>query len=120
MRFDPVQIVTDGDMSQATINSIGIDLNQTVLYSVQAVFTGTPTGTLKLQISNDVVKVAPGTNPSANVVNWSDYTGSSQSISAAGNFTWNCFDVGYRWVRLVYVRASGSGTLNATYCGKGI
>lgn len=117
--------MTDGNMA-SSLSSIGIDLNQTVMYSIQAVFSGSPVGTLKLQISNDIVPVAPvagnpvGSNPAANVVNWTDYTGSSTAVSAAGNFVWNVFDVGYRWVRVVYTRSSGTGTLNITYSGKSI
>ena len=119
MKFVPVKIVTNGNMT-TTINSLGIDLNQVVLYSIQAVFTGSPVGTLKLQISNDIVNpIATGTQ-AVEVVNWTDYTGSSTPVTTSGNFVWNCLDVGYRWVRLVYTPTSGSGTLNATISGKAI
>lgn len=120
MRFDPVKIITDGDMSD-DIESIGIDMNQIALGSIQAVFTGSPVGTLKLQFSNDIVPVpANGADDLASaVVNWTDYSGSSQAISAAGDFAWNLTNVGYRWLRLVYVFSSGTGELNASYCGKG-
>lgn len=122
MRFDPVQIITSGDMSQSTVTSLGLDMNQMVLASIQAVYTGSPVGTLKLQISNDIVSAPPGggTNLASLVTNWSDYTGSSLSISAAGDFTYNLLDIGYRWLRLVYTKSSGTGTINATFCGKGI
>lgn len=120
MRLNQARLVTNGDMSGA-INSIGIDLNQHVLYSMQAVFTGAPAGTMKLQISNDMVSVAPnGQSPEANVINWTDYTGSSVAVSAAGNFVWNALDVGYRWVRMVYTPSSGTGVLNVTFCGKAV
>ena len=118
MRFNPVQILTNGDMS-ADVASYGIDLNQHVLYSIQAVYTGTPTGTLKLQISNDIVKVGIGNDQAANVVNWTDYTNSPVFLTGtSGDFVWNVFDVGYRWVRLVYVHSAGTGTINATFSGK--
>lgn len=122
MRFDPVVILSAGDMSTASLNSVGIDLNQTVLYSIQAVFTGAPVGTLKLQISNDFVATptAGGANLASAVTHWTDYTGSSYSVSAAGDFAWNVFDVGYRWVRMVYTKTSGTGSLTATFCGKGL
>lgn len=103
----------------ASINSIGVDLQQLNLNSIQAVFTGSPVGTLSIQVSNDNVAVAAGANPAANVVNWSDYTGSSSAVSGAGNLTYNLTFAGYRWVRLVYTRSSGTGTLNATFTGKG-
>lgn len=125
MRFAPVQIIANASMT-STVNSEGIDLNQTVLYSIQASWTGTPVGTLKLQISDDIVPVAAsstnpvGTNPAGNVINWSDYTGSPSLVNGPGNFVWNVSDVGYRWVRLVYTPSSSTGTLNATFSGKGV
>jgi len=125
MRFDRVQIISNASMSSNVI-SIGIDCNQIALASIQAEWTGaTATGTLKLQISNDLVAVASsntnpaGPDPAANVINWSDYTGSTTTVSGPGNFTWNMVYVGYRWLRLVYTAGSGTGTLNATFSGKG-
>ncbi len=121
MKLDPVQIITNGDMSQANIISIGINLSQLCLYSIQAVFTGAPSGTFKVQLSCDRVPVnaAPGADPASNVVNWTDYTGSSQVVSAAGNFAWIISDAGYLWARLVYTKTSGTGSLNANFIGKG-
>lgn len=126
MRFAPVQLVLNQAMT-ADINSKGIDLNQTPLFSIQASWTGTPTGTIKLQASNDIVQVDPsnsnpvGPDPAGLVVNWSDIPSSSQAIAgAAGNFLWNQADVGYRWVRVVYTFASGTGTLSVTYSGKSV
>jgi hypothetical protein len=84
-------------------------------YAIQLVFTGTPTGTLSLQCSND-----PGhpnaqsiTEQSTDVVNWTDISGSSQVITAAGNHTWNAENIGYRWVRVVYTRVSSTGSLTS-------
>lgn len=119
MKFDPVQIITSGDMAQSAINSKGIDLNQQYVYAIQAVWTGSPVGTLKIQVSNDIVPDGVGGDQASNVVNWTDYTNSSQSISGAGNFVWNVLEAGYRWVRLVYTKTSGSGTINAVFSGKG-
>jgi len=114
IRFTSFQIVTSGDMSTASINSTPIDVNQLTNASIQAVFTGSPNGTFKLQFSDSITEPCN----SSSIV-WTDYTGSSQSINAAGNFAWNLLDAGYRCLRLVYTRSSGSGTLNATFSGKG-
>lgn len=122
-RFAQTQIVTSGDMSAAAgINSNAIDLQQGSLAAIQAVWTGaTAIGTASLQISNDNVAVpaAGSANPGVNVVNWSTYTGSTTSISGAGNFLWNLNNVGYRWLRLNYTSSSGAGTLNAILTYKG-
>ena len=120
MRFEQTPIITNGDMS-GNINSQGMDFNQIMLYSVQAVWTGTPSGILKLQLSNDIVNPVIGSIGQANeVVNWTDYTGSPQTLSgSAGNFVWNCIYPGYRWMRLVYTASSSSGTLNVIVSAKG-
>lgn len=119
MRFAPVRLLTNGDMSGNLISN-GINLNQVFMFSIQAIFTGAPVGTLKLQISNDDVPVgALGQNPAINVVNWTDYTGSSSAVAAAGDFMWIVSDGGYQWVRAVYTFTSGTGSLNIEYNGKG-
>lgn len=105
--------------------SIGVDLNQMNLSSVEAVFTGSPVGTLTLQISSDnVPPCLQGQancvtyNPAGNVVNWVTYTGSSEAVSSSGNFLYNLTFVGYRWLRLVYAPTSGTGSLTVTYTAK--
>lgn len=125
MRFAPVQIMSNVSMTTSA-NSIGIDVNQAALASIQASWTGaTANGTLKLQISDDIVPVDPsntnpvGADPAGLVQNWSDYTGSMTTVSGPGNFLWNMVYVGFRWVRLVYTATSGTGTINATFSGKG-
>lgn len=119
MRNVPVILLSAGNMASASLNSLGLNLDQTSLYSIQAVFTGSPVGVLKLQISNDDVAIAAGTNSAANVTHWTDYTGSSYSLSAAGDFAWNVWPAGYRWIRAVYTKTSGTGSLTITYSGKG-
>jgi hypothetical protein len=125
MKFFQDNIIASGDMS-GNINSIGIDCDQVALGSIQAEWVGAAAnGTLKLQISDDIVPVQAssmnpvGPNPAGLVVNWSDYTGSTTTVSGPGNFTWNLVYVGYRWIRLVYTVNSGSGTLTANFSGKG-
>lgn len=117
-RFTPVKIETACDMSTATCTSIGTDINQLSQYTIQAVYTGSPVGTFTLQVSTDQVPTGVGADPASNVVNWTTYTGSSQAISAAGNFVWNVFPAGYHWVRLLYTKTSGTGSLSAEFNGK--
>jgi hypothetical protein len=76
-------------------------------YSVQAIWSAgsTPIGVLKLQATND------GTN-------WVDIGGSEAAVNGnTGSFMWNISDHSYDQVRLFYLRASGSGTLNAFFKG---
>jgi hypothetical protein len=101
-----VQIITNGDMT-TTINSSVTNLDEIVSYSVQAIFTGSPLGTLQLQGSNDVPIIDSA------VVNWTIITPSISAVSGAGSYLINVEFPAYSWVRLQYVPTSGSGTLNA-------
>lgn len=106
MRVFEYQLV-DAESMGASITSDSQQLIQEVVCCVQAVFTGSPVGSIKLQISNDSS-------------NWTDYTGSATSISAAGDVAWNLSNIGYRYLRVVYTRTSGTGSLSVTVSGKGV
>lgn len=107
------QIITACSMA-SNCNSTGVEISQIEDVSIQAVWTGTAeNGTFKVQGSNDLVN-----NPSL-VTHWTDQTGSSQAISADGDFMWNVSLAPFRFIRLVYTASSGSGTLNANLSGKG-
>jgi hypothetical protein len=100
-----VLIVTNGDMS-ASITSTTQDLSKTNGYSVYAKWTGSPVGTIKLQVSVD------GTN-------FVDLAGSTITVSSAGDALWEITTAFYDKVNVVYTRTSGSGTLNVQINGKG-
>lgn len=106
------KIVTGGDMS-GNITSKVMDLGQVQqAAAIQSVFSGSPAGSLKLQISNDIIAVS--SDPNTGVTNWDDY-GNAYTIAAAGSYTFNIGNIGYRWARLVFTASGGStGTLNST------
>lgn len=116
MRYYKSGLVTQNriltDMS-TTINGPAMPLEQSLHFSFQVKWTGTPTGTLKLQASNDI---------DATVTDWEDIPGSSVAIAgAAGQQVYNYTNAPFRWVRLVYTASSGSGTLSkALFSAKGI
>ena len=121
MRSNNAVLVTNAVMN-TTITSPAVQLDQIIGYAIQAVYTGTPTGTFKLQASNDPVKLAYDVNPQT-PTNWTDIANSSYSVSSAGIYTWNVTDVFYTFVRLVYTDgSSGTSTavLNANINFKGI
>jgi hypothetical protein len=88
-------IVTNGDMT-SNVTSPAMDMSQVDAIIFYATWTGTPTGTLKLQVSittndNDFV----------------DLLDSSVSIAGvAGKFMWNIADTNFDQIRLVYVAGS--------------
>lgn len=92
-------------------------LGHIAYYSIQLVFTGTPDGVFKLQLSNDAgnPNAAQEADRDFKVTNWTDIGGSSQIISAAGDLAYQVENAGYRWVRLVWEATSpGSGTPTLT------
>lgn len=106
--FKKVTKIWNAGNMAGSINSSGFDAWICDGLSVQAVFSGaSPTGTFKIQVSDDPVDAA------ADVTNWTDYSSSSQAISANGNFGWSFAPFGYRFLRLAYTRTSGTGNVTA-------
>lgn len=111
------------DLAQASITSEGIWLGHVSDFSIQIVFTGAPVGSFKLQASNDEGREDQGNGGwnDDGVNNWSDVSSTTIAISAAGDFIFNYANSGFRWFRVVYTRASGTGTITvARYNTKGI
>lgn len=106
MKIFEYALVTNRSMV-STFTSPSQQLAFMVNACIQAVFIGTPMGTLNLQVSNDNV-------------NWTTYTGSSTTVSGAGNFAWLLGDIGFPWVQVVYTASSGTGSLSITVNGKGV
>jgi len=109
------KIITAGDMS-ADVSSVAVDLGGVIFGSIQSVFTGAPLGSLQLQISNDIVPV--GADPNAVITHWDDY-GSTPAVTAAGTYTFNISNMGYKWVRVKFIASGGSvGVLDSTVAAK--
>ena len=86
----------------SSINSAQISVIGWTNFSLMLKWTGTPTGTFKLQASNDFQTVE----------DWEDVTGSSYAVAgAAGQLVFNYDTAPFRWIRIVYTATSGSGTL---------
>ncbi len=98
-------------------------------YSMAILITGTPTGTVQLQASNDPetneyqTNTTSGVMPATGPTNWVAIDNSATSVTAAGNIMYNVSDVGYNYVRVQYTDGSG-GTSTATativFNGKGV
>lgn len=128
MKIDRVAILSSGNMSAASLASKGLTLDQLFGGSIQAIASSATTarGYLKVQVSNDIVPLKAGTNipvgtdPAGNVTNWTDYSNSIISISGNGSHVVNINStIGFNWIRVVYTKISGSGTLNINFMGKG-
>ena len=117
LRASNYSVMSGGNMS-GSLTSSPISLSQNTMVSIQAVFTGTPVGTLVLMVSDD-----PGIINSdgtvSGLLNWSTYNGSSAVVNAPGNQSWDVWSTGARWMEVVYTPTSGSGTMSVMVNSKG-
>ena len=115
-----MRVANDEILSISLVNTADVDhqsdpvwLGHIPLYSIQAIWTGTATGNLKLQASNDLGPTQSGFPIDSNsVTNWVDLDDSTIALGGAnGSHLWIVDAASYRWVRL-YVdnNDSGSGT----------
>ncbi len=120
-------IIPASTRMNATINSTAIPVYEDFAFSIQIVFTGTPTGSFKLQASCDPafsgIPNSAGTGLNAPAINWTDVASSSFTVTAAGNVEWDYSSPGFNWVRVVYTdTSSGASTAIitvSTFNGKG-
>lgn len=124
MRVYNAKIATTAGVTTAIPTNATISLAANQLYDVfgfciQAVITGTPTGSFKLQASADPCSQGSLSTPLTGQAptNWTDISNSSQSVSAAGTVIFNVSDVHYNWVRVVYTDTSG-GASTATFTAR--
>jgi hypothetical protein len=106
-------IIPVGTVMNATINSKAMQLQNMLFYNIQLVYTGTPTGSFKLQASSDnsATMTAAGQFPYV-PTNWTDIPSSSQAVTTSGSVMYNVEWAGYNFVRVVYTDTSG-GTSTA-------
>lgn len=116
----PSQVITGGDMSTATVTSLVTTITGLDNLSYQLVWTGSPVGTFDLQGSNTY---APGIGGTVlNAGTWTSVTLSPAPVASGsgGNLLLNLDGLGFAYVRMVYTKTSGTGTLNGTIAGKGV
>lgn len=103
------EAILDLESMAASFESEAIDILYFRGYSISLIFTGSPVGTAKLQISNDTEE------PS----NWVDLTDSSVSITEAGSIVYEVTESFSSFVKVVYTRSSGSGSMSGNITAKG-
>lgn len=109
----PIPIIINGDMSLASLTSITVPIQWEDNVGMQFVWIGSPVGTLAVQVSLDQI-------------NWSSIptTAFSGTYPVPGTTT----SPGYldmallsaAYIRVVYTKTSGTGTLNVLCVGKGV
>ena len=77
--------------------------------SFHSIISGTPNGTLLLQISDDPVE------DEALVSNWIDYTDSEVNILGVTQLLVNVKDITFRWAKLVYISVGSTGFITTNF-----
>jgi hypothetical protein len=101
---------------------------------MSAIITGTPTGTIQIQASNDPetndtqtpTATTPGAKPvnppAVGPVNWVTIANSPFVVTGPGENMWNVNFAGYNFVRVQYLDSSGgasTATMTIIFNGKG-
>lgn len=115
-------VLASGDMSQATLTSLVSIIQRLPGISYDLAWTGTPTGTFAVQVSNTYAQNADGSV--ANAGNWntlptSSFAGTYPSpAGSSGNGFLDVVGTEAYAVRVVYTRVSGGGSLTILPCAK--
>ena len=116
--LSPNQVITNGDMSGNITSKVTIIQNMSQI-SYDISWTGsTPVGVMSVQVSNTYTQNADGTVRNAG--NWNTLTLNTPA-NVSGNTGNGFIDIdanGAYAMRLVYTVGSGTGTMNASVCGK--
>jgi hypothetical protein len=114
------QTITAGDMSQSSITSKVTNILNLDNVGIQLNWSGAPVGTFAIQVSMDYQQDAQGNVTKAG--NWVSIA-LSPALAAAGSGDSAYADLAglsAPWIRVVYTKTSGTGTLNAFISGKRI
>jgi hypothetical protein len=106
-----------GAVGSGTLTSGWIDVSEVTSINVQlTIASGTaPTGTVKIQCSNDRAadQSAPGTLTAV------DIASATAAFTDNGSARIPLADAGYKWIRAIWTKTSGTGTLTGNVNGKG-
>ena len=119
MKVSNYNILNNVDLS-TTQASEPVNLYQVFMYAIQAVLTGAPVGSIKLQVSCDPNQPSPGSTTQPMPTNWTDVAASVTAISGATSTIWEDQAAPYAWVRIVYTASSGSGNASARINTRGV
>lgn len=106
--IDAASVTTAGltSSTQDVQHMYGLDLT-----AVVTVVSGSPTGTIKIQKSNDPASVATKT--------FFDIASSSTAFTGATTLNWAFADVSYAFIRVVVANTSGVAGVTVRINGKG-
>jgi len=106
------KIIDAGDMSQSSITSAVTNITYLDNVCIELVFTGSPVGTFSVQGSLDHQQDALGNIITAG--NWVSLTLSPAPVASgsADQIVIDLNQLSFPYIRVVYTKTSGTGTLN--------
>lgn len=112
------QNIISGNMALTSITSAVTSIQFLDNIGVQLNFTGTPTGTFDIQVSADYAQDSFGNVTNAG--NWIGLTFGTAPVAsgAASTIYLDLNQLSAPWLRVVYTKTSGTGTLNGFVTGK--
>lgn len=111
------QVITNGDMSQSSLTSQVTNINQLDNVAYQLNWSGSPVGSFQVQVSIDYNQDEFGNVTNAG--HWTPLALSGGASTSGGSPIFiNVSQIGAPWIRVVYTRTSGSGTLQAWVAAK--
>lgn len=124
----PSRTITDGDMSTASLTSLVTEIQYLDNVGVQLNWTGSPVGAFAIQISSDYRRygltdkvTATGTWTPLTLTYWDGaafVTDTEVPTSLGSPIFLDLAFLSAPFIRIVYTRSSGSGTLQCTVTGK--
>lgn len=112
---DQPKYINAGDMS-ADITGAPVSILNHAMYSFHCIWTGTPTGNLKIQASSDP-RVDIDKRTGTSTATWEDVD-TVAAGGAAGSKLWDNLRSSVKWVRIFYDQTASNGTLNVALVAK--
>lgn len=110
-------IISNGSMASASLTSAVTNIQRLDNIGIQLSWTSSPSGTFAVQVSADYAQDAEGNV--TNSGNWVPLALSPSPATSSGSPIYiDINELSAPWIRVVYTRISGSGTLQATLVGK--
>lgn len=114
----PIPAVPLNTSMTTSVNGIPINAQQMSGLGFDISWTGAPVGTFGVEVSNTYTQSGQGVveNPGS----WNSIVLSTvpAATGTSGSAFINVAEIQGLWLRLTYTATSGTGTLNATVCGK--
>ncbi len=117
-KLSPYRILTAGDMSLTSLTSQVTNIQNTDNIAIQANFTGAPVGTFSVEVSVDHAQDSQGNVTNAGTWNALTLSATPVASGSSGSVYIDLNQLSAPYIRLVYTKGSGTGTLNAFITAK--